>query len=81
MIEMTYHVCMGEGNGNPLQYSCLENPSGLLSLESHRVGHDCNDLAVVAAAAAAAILYILLDTNYMFCEHFFPGLGFVSSFS
>ena len=20
------HACMGEGNGNPLQYSCLENP-------------------------------------------------------
>ena len=22
----------GEGNGNPLQYSCLENPHGLRSL-------------------------------------------------
>ena len=21
-------VCLGEGNGNPLQYSCLENPMG-----------------------------------------------------
>ena len=20
------HACIGEGNGNPLQYSCLENP-------------------------------------------------------
>jgi len=33
----------GEGNGNPLQYSCLENPwteepSGLQSMRSHRVG-------------------------------------------
>ena len=26
MIEATYHACIGEGNGNPLQYSCLENP-------------------------------------------------------
>ena len=26
--------CIGEGNGNPLQCSCLENPG------SHRVGHD-----------------------------------------
>ena len=28
--EVTYHACMhaciGKGNGNPLQYSCLENP-------------------------------------------------------
>ena len=37
--------CIGEGNGNPLQYSCLENPrkgepGGRLSMGSHRVGHD-----------------------------------------
>ena len=36
----------GEGNGNPLQYSCLENPMDrgawcrLLSTGSQRVGHD-----------------------------------------
>ena len=35
----------GEGNGNPLQYSCLENPwteepGGLQSMELRRVGHD-----------------------------------------
>ena len=35
----------GEGNGNPLQYSCLENPwteepGGLQSMGSQRVGHD-----------------------------------------
>ena len=37
--------CIGEGNGNPLQCSCLENPrdgkpGGLPSVGSHRVGHD-----------------------------------------
>ena len=35
----------GEGNGNPLQYSCLENPwteepGGLRSIGSQRVGYD-----------------------------------------
>ena len=35
----------GEGNGNPLQYSCLgnprtEKPGGLQSMGSQRVGHD-----------------------------------------
>ena len=35
----------GEGHGNPLQYSCLENPmteerGGLQSMGSHRVTHD-----------------------------------------
>ena len=35
----------GEGNGNPLQYSCLEipwreEPGGLQSTASQKVGHD-----------------------------------------
>ena len=35
---------LGEGHGNPLQYSCLENPmdrgpSELQSIELQRVGH------------------------------------------
>ena len=98
----------GEGNGTPLQYSCLENPMDrgawwaavhgvarvghdwatslsvfafmhwrrkwpptrvlawrvpetaelgrLLSLGSHRVGHDWSDLAAVAAAACARLI-------------------------
>ena len=99
----TFVSFIGEGNGNPLQYSCLENPmdgevwwaavhgvaksrtqlsdfsftfhfhtlekemathssvlawripgteepSGLPSMGSCRVGHDCSDLAAVAAA-------------------------------
>ena len=24
--QLSMHTCIGEGNGNPLQYSCLENP-------------------------------------------------------
>ena len=50
--------CIGEGNGNPLQCSCLGNPRDggawwLPSMGSHRVGHDWSDLAAAAAAAAA----------------------------
>ena len=51
--------CTGEGNGNPLQCSCLENPrdggawwaavySAIYSA-LHRVGHDRGDLAAAAA--------------------------------
>ena len=45
--------CIGEGNGNPLQCSCLENPregepGGLPSMGSHRVGHDWSNLAAAA---------------------------------
>ena len=37
--------CIGEGNDNPLQCSCLESPrdgepGGLPSIGSHRVRHD-----------------------------------------
>ena len=44
--------CIGGGNGNPLQCSCLENPrdaepGGLPSMGLHRVGHDWSDLVVV----------------------------------
>ena len=44
--------CIGEGNGNPLQCSCLENPrdrgAWCPSLGSHRVGHDWSDVAAAA---------------------------------
>ena len=40
----------GGGHGNPLQYSCLENPMDrgpwwVQSIELQRVGHDWRDLA------------------------------------
>ena len=54
--------CIGEGNGNPLQCSFLENPKDgeacrLPSMGSHRVRHDWSDLA---AAAAAELIYSVL---------------------
>ena len=56
-------VSFGEGNGKPLQCSCLENPSnrgepgGLPSVGSHRVRHNWSDLA--AAAAKVSSLWLL----------------------
>ena len=43
-------MILGGGHGNPLQYSCLENPwteepGGLQSRRLQRVGHDWRDLA------------------------------------
>ena len=45
--------CIGEGNDNPLQCSCLENPrdrepGGLLSMGSHGVRHNWSDLTAEA---------------------------------
>ena len=47
--------CIGEGNGNPLQCSCLENPRDggawwAAVYGSHRVRHNWSDLAAAAAA-------------------------------
>ena len=44
-IIVHVRILFGEGNGNPLQYSCLENPTDrgawwLQSMGSQRVGHD-----------------------------------------
>ena len=44
----------GEGNGNPLHYSCLENPIGrgpwqLQSTGLQRAGHDCTTDTVCTA--------------------------------
>ena len=46
--------CIGEGNGNPLQCSCFENPRDggvwwAAIYGSHRVGHDRSNLAATAA--------------------------------
>ena len=54
--QLPFHFslsCIGEGNGNPLQCSSLENPrdgkpGGLPSMGSHRVRQDWSDLAVAA---------------------------------
>ena len=47
--------CIGEGNGNPLQFLAwrlpgMVEPDGLQSLGLHRVGHDWSNLAAAAAA-------------------------------
>ena len=53
--------CIGEGNGNPLQCSCLENPRDggawwLPSMGSHRVGHNWSDLAAVSIFTTLELL-------------------------
>ena len=69
--------CIGEGNGNPLQCSCLENPrDGGASMGSHRVGHDWSNLAAAAVkndvkhlsvCLFATCIYFLVKTC---CSHF-----------
>ena len=77
--------CTGEGNGNPLQCSCLENPrdgepGGLPSMGSHRVRQDWSDLAAAAAehfkrfrnlVNSAAIIWTLTNLGNSFRRPFF----------
>ena len=46
-----------------------EEPSGLLSMGSHRVGHDGSDLA----AAAAAVSCVKKKKKHYFCQLHFIG--------
>ena len=63
-----------EGNGNPLQYSCLENPLdrgawGLQSMGSQRVRHD---LAIEQTLSKEQISSVVVYTwsNWEFVAHF-----------
>ena len=71
--QLHFHFSLshiGEGNGNPLQCSCLENPrdgepGGLPSVGSHRAGHDWSDLAAAAAAAVPFISSVSLVPEFL----------------
>ena len=63
-----------EGNGNPLQYSCLENPMGRglgRSMGSQRVGHDwvtsLHFMTSRAHFAGQPSENLIIDTNLMNC--------------
>ena len=58
----------GERNGNPIQYSCLEDPGGLPSMGLHRVSHDWSDLA---AAAWTLSMYFFEFVFFEFFGHTF----------
>ena len=68
--------CIGEGNGNPLQCSCLENPrdgtpGGRPSMGSHRVRHDRSDLAATAATVSKTQKLISVSDLFVcFPSHF-----------
>ena len=70
--------CIGEGNGNPLQCSCLENPGDggawwAAVSGSHRVRHDWSDLAAAVAAARGLIpMTPYTNDTYTFSKGLMP---------
>ena len=72
--------CIGEGNGNPLQCSCLENPRDggawwAAVYGVHRVGHDWSDLA--AAAAVGVKNHHIWFNLHLPCDHLWVSLIFL----
>ena len=59
----------GEGNGNPLQYSCLENPMdrGAWQATVYAVTRVRHDLATKPSPPPATDRYIDTDIFYWFC--------------
>ena len=62
----------GEGNGNPLQYSCMEipwmeEPGRLQSMRWQRVGHDCY--------CTVSSLFVEWDTWVLHVESEYPNQG------
>ena len=66
------------GHGNPLQYSCLENPmepGGLQSIASQRVGHHWSDLARTPWAVKDSRIWLSKIDTKGFLFGFFFNLG------
>ena len=63
----------GEGNGNPLQYSCLKNPEepgGLQSIGSQRVRYNWSTLACTSQILLILFLYSLYPEVNSHCFSF-----------
>ena len=55
----------GEGNGNPLQYSCLENPQGQRSLADYNPwGHKESDMTEQLSMHALSTYYAPRPWSY-----------------
>ena len=50
----------GEGNGDPLQYSCLENPMDRRAWRLQRAGHHRSDLAHIEFVTILFLFYVLV---------------------
>ena len=81
------HVHCGEGNGNPLQYSCLENPRDRGSLVGchlwgHTVGHDWSDLAAASSMSNESVMpsnHLVLCHPLLLLPSIFPSIRIFSS--
>ena len=66
--RLSMHACIGEGNGNPLQYSCLENPRDRGAWWAAVYGVAQSRTRLSNLAAAAAEITILAHLNIPLCH-------------
>ena len=76
------HTCVGEGNGNPLQYSCLENPrdggawwAAVYGVTQSRTRLKQLSSSSISLPAAAVVSWLRLLQWRNRLEHPEPGAG------
>ena len=59
-------LCVGEGNGNPLQYSCLENPmdGGAWWAAVHEVTKSRTRLKRLSSSSSSMLIHNTLQNNF-----------------
>ena len=64
--------CIGEGNGNPLQCSCLENPrdDGAWWAAVYGIAQSRTRLKRLSSSSCSSIVFFTCDHNY--CDHRLP---------
>ena len=64
--QLSMHPCIGEGNGNPLQYSCLENPrdKGAWWAAVYGVAQSRTRLKQLSSSSSSSSTYNLLSSKY-----------------
>ena len=70
LSRLLLYLYPGEGNGTPLQYSCLEHPmdGGAWWAAVHGVAQSRTRLSGLAAAVAAVVVYNIYITSCV-CEN------------
>ena len=70
--RLSMHACIGEGNGNPLQYSCLENPRdrGAWWAAIYGVIHSWTRLKWLSSSSSSPLIHrslILFLSQIFYC--------------
>ena len=71
--HLSMHACIGEGNGNPLQYSCLENPRdrGAWWAAVYGVAQSRTQLKRLRSSSSSILYTFLSIFIYLFIFHLY----------